>query len=225
MSQSESSDTESYFSDSEDYSSGDGSSGNEADTEGEDYFYEKELDEMIEMIDEFHPYMYEPEKEVQNSSSDEDSIDEDNDEYFDALNEQETRVGKIDWCQCGNCRIEKREIDCLCCQEVDALNSKFDEENVSCIAKSIEFEILCTRKFVLENVLIGFHEIKGDHLEEIWSNRSLRYAAYKQFVWWVFKYLGKGNRRVLPSCVLWKIRDMYPQADNDYVLFSEGTHD
>ena len=87
MSQSESSDTESYFSDSEDYSSGDGSSGNEADTEGEDYFYEKELYEMIEMIDEFHPYMYEPEKEVQNSSSD-DSIDEDNDEKSGTLRHQ-----------------------------------------------------------------------------------------------------------------------------------------
>ena len=224
MSESELSDTESTYSDSEECLSDAGSSGNEADSEGDDYFYEKELDEMIEMIEEFHPYMFEPEREIEDTT-DKSSDDEDEDKFFDALGEQDMRTGKIDWCQCGNCCIEKREIDCLCCQEVDALNPKFDEENVSCIANSTEFKILCTRKSVLENVLVGLHEIKGDCLEEKWSNRSLRYAAYKQFVWWVFKYLGKGNRRVLPSCVLWKIRGMYPQPDNDYVLFSEGKHD
>ena len=30
-----------------------------------------------------------------------------------------------------------------------------------------------------------------DHMEKTWANRSLRYAAYKQFIWWVFKGLVK----------------------------------
>ena len=44
----------------------------------------------------------------------------------------------VDWCKCGgNCKIEKRDIDCLCCQEVHALNLKFDaENNIRCITES-----------------------------------------------------------------------------------------
>ena len=56
-------------------------------------------------------------------------------------------------------------------------------------------------EIVLKNVLTGLHETRGDHLEDNFSIQSLRYAAYKQFIQWVFKHLGKGNRGVIPSCV------------------------
>ena len=96
----------------------------------------------------------------------------------------------------------KREIDCLCCFEVHALNSKFDTENISCIIQSKEFEMLCTSEIVLKNVHTGLHGTRGDYLEDNFPNRLLRYAAYKQYIWWVFKHLGKGNRRVIPSSAL-----------------------
>ena len=63
---------------------------------------------------------------------------------------------------------------------------------------SKQFQTLCLDKLVLKNVLVGLHESKGDFLEkenEI-KNRSLRFAAYKQFVWWIYHRLGKGNRHV-----------------------------
>ena len=25
------------------------------------------------------------------------------------------RIGNLDWCKCGHCKNEVREIDCLCC--------------------------------------------------------------------------------------------------------------
>ena len=31
------------------------------------------------------------------------------------------RIGNLDWCKCGHCKNEAREIDCLCYREVDAL--------------------------------------------------------------------------------------------------------
>ena len=34
-------------------------------------------------------------------------------------------------------------------------------------------------------------------------------------------YLGKGNRKVAPSCVVWKIRDNYPAPDNNYLGFRD----
>ena len=31
------------------------------------------------------------------------------------------RIGNLDWCKCGHFKTETREIDCLCCIEVDAM--------------------------------------------------------------------------------------------------------
>lgn len=197
-----------------------GSSGNEADTEDEEVC-RKEMDDMIEKLKNFHPYMYEPERQVSStsSSSDESETSEHSTATF------TERVGKLVWCKCQKCKEEMREIDCLCCQEVAALNSKFDAENMCCILESREFETLCLNESVLKNVLTGLHVSRGDYLEDVCTNRSLRYASYKQFIWWIFKSLGKGNRRVIPSCVIWKIRNTYPESDGQYTLYSDGHKD
>ena len=94
-----------------------------------------------------------------------------------------------------------------------------------CAVMCEEFKTLCLTKVLLKNVLTGLHETIGDPIENNFSNRSLRYAAYKEFIWWVFKKLGKGNRRVIPSCALWKIRELYPEADGNYVMYLEGKKD
>ena len=31
------------------------------------------------------------------------------------------RTGNLNWCKCGHCKNEARDIDCLCCREVDAI--------------------------------------------------------------------------------------------------------
>ena len=139
--------------------------------------------------------------------------------------EDNVRVGNLDWRKCGNCLVWKREINCLCCLEVNALNSKFDTKSISCIIQSKEFEMLCTSEIVLKTVLTGIHETRGDHLEDNFSNRSLSYVAYKQCIWWVFKNLGKRNRRVIPSWALWKIRERFLEPNADYVNYSEGNKD
>ena len=41
--------------------------------------------------------------------------------------ELEKRVGGEDWCNCGDCRVEEREVDCLCCQgELAISEEKFN---------------------------------------------------------------------------------------------------
>ena len=77
----------------------------------------------------FTPCMFEPEKDDVsniNISSSEVEDEDENDSGSKTNLEKSSTVGYFEWCKCGECNIEKREIDCLCCQEVDALNSKFD---------------------------------------------------------------------------------------------------
>ena len=52
---------------------------------------------------------------------------------------------------------------------------------------------------------------------------SLRIAAYFQYTWWVHGFLGGGNRRLIPSCVVTAIRERYP--DEQYTGFREASVD
>ena len=204
---------------------------------------EEEIEEKEEEIGEeeiadldsrnLQPYQYEPTKHGSDSASSSseselnssDILPDDLSEISEDEDENQRR-GNKDLCKCGSCKNEIREIDCLCCQEVDAISEK-KFENQNCITLATEFKTLCLEKFVLQNVLVGLHETRGDPLEKEkdLTNRSLRFAAYKQFIWWVFQRLGKGNRRVIPLWVFWNIRKLYPEENGQYVLFNEGEFD
>ena len=45
------------------------------------------------------------------------------------LDSLQNHVGHIGWCQCGKCHAETREIDCLCCKDLIALD-KLKQEGI-----------------------------------------------------------------------------------------------
>ena len=55
--------------------------------------------------------------------------------------------------------------------------------------------------------------------------RSFRYAAYRQFTWWVHGHLGRKIRRVIPSCAVKKIRSTFPADDGVYTGYVAGDDD
>ena len=49
------------------------------------------------------------------------------------------KIGNLDWCKCGHCKNEAREIDCLCCRKVDPMliaSSKISEREENILSSS-----------------------------------------------------------------------------------------
>ena len=82
-----------------------GSSGNEADSEGESYG--KDLREITELMNFFNLYMFEPEKKDVSSTG---SSSESKCEEIKSERQNETRVTNLDWCTCRNCKNEKGKL-------------------------------------------------------------------------------------------------------------------
>ena len=68
------------------------------------------------------------------------------------------RVGNTEWCICGgNCTAMSKADECFCCQELDALNAKFDESTVECITNHCKFRIVCLDTDMLHTTLVAIH--------------------------------------------------------------------
>ena len=78
---------------------------------------------------------------------------------------------------------------------------------------------------MLEDLLTGLHDSRGDHLEKEITNQSYCYRVYKPITWWVYQRLIKSSRRVIPLCALWVIRNTNPELDGSYVLYNEVNKD
>lgn len=112
-----------------------------------------------------------------------------------------------EWCKCGKCKPMPQEVENKCC----GLKK--------CITQTSRFTKLCIDPDVLELCIRNTGEIRNDR--EDTSTRAFRKAAYRQFVLARFGYLGKGNRRVCPSCVVVKIRERYPSITGVYMGFRD----
>lgn len=109
------------------------------------------------------------------------------------------------WCRCGVCRPMPDEQENLCCKRV------------TCLTSYRVFSNICLDRDILEVCIKARSDIQAEEFN--FSMESFRKAAYRQFALWRYGKLGRGNRRVIPSCVVLKIRDTYPASDNRYMGF------
>lgn len=117
-----------------------------------------------------------------------------------------TTTNVPDWCVCGWCQPMPQEIENKCCKLK------------KCITLSSRFSKLCLDLDVLELCIRNTGDIRNDREDN--STRAFRKAAYRQFVLARHGHLGKGNRRVCPSCVL-KIRKLFPSITGIYMGYRE----
>ena len=111
------------------------------------------------------------------------------------------------------------EEESLCCHDENIPDWYFNGK--ICITENDDFQVVCLHKEVLKTVLRMLNNIRGDGIDI--QNKSLRYAGYRQYTWWVHNRLGRGVRKVIPSCAIWAIRDTHPADGNSaYVPFQEA---
>lgn len=77
-----------------------------------------------------------------------------------------------------------------------------------CVTTFARFSKLCLDPDVLE--------IEQQHSDDN-STRAFRKAAYRQFILDRYGHLGKGNRKVCPSCVVKTVRRHYPSQTGVYM--------
>lgn len=141
----------------------------------------------------------------------------------------EGRLNNSNWCTCGNCKDMLSDIECLCCNELPNLE-KIREQEGKCITLHHSFSKLILDKEILNitrhNLILKTKSYinkkkLGKHYPE---NKTWRFICYKQYTSWVNSWIamGKGNRVVLPSCVVSKIRKEYPEPNGIYVGFKNS---
>lgn len=110
-----------------------------------------------------------------------------------------------EWCKCGNCRSMSQDIENVCCKKR------------KCITEQARFQKVCLDADVLELCIKNRADIRNDREDN--STKTFRKAAYRQFILDKYGYLGKGRRKVAPSCVVWCVRHHYPSSTGLYMGF------
>lgn len=111
--------------------------------------------------------------------------------------------GDESWCICGVCRTMADDQENVCCRKR------------TCVTSYVMFHTNCLDRGVLELAIRARCDIRADLPD--YSTQSYRKAAYRQYTLWKYGKLGRGNRRVLPSCVVTMIRHSYPAPDGRYM--------
>lgn len=121
---------------------------------------------------------------------------------------RQQRQGPVpEWCVCGNCCNMPLEVEKVCCSKKN------------CDAKKPRFKKLCLDPDYLQLSIKSTTDIRNDRQNN--STRTFRKAEYRHYILDKHGYLGKGRRRVAPSCVVWEIREQYPSLTGIYMGFKE----
>ena len=112
------------------------------------------------------------------------------------------------FCVCGFCREMPTDKESVCCKEKRL-----------CRSKSMVFGNICLDSENLATVIRSH----GDTyvFTPTYDNWAMRHAAYRQYVMWQHRHLGKGHRKVIPSCCVWEIRKHYPSPNGQYTGYKD----
>jgi len=100
------------------------------------------------------------------------------------------------WCRCGKCRLMPTPRENVCCRQRP------------CITTAEVFNTNVLNTDVLSIAIVRRSDDFADTAD--YTPTSYQKAAYHQWTMWQHGYLGRHNRQIVPSCVIWAVRSVYP---------------
>ena len=197
---------------SEDYTMSSSESGTEDDSDNADDFFDDIFTQSGDNAFAFEPEYTESEVDERLRAYPEfDDIDDENNSSV------ELEDG---WCTCGKCVHMDNPDERVCCRSFnEIIGDKFGTEK--CIAMTTAFRDVCLNKNVLQAALGTWRQLTEQDMQI--SNKSYRFIGYRQYISWVYGWLGKDVRKVIPSCAVNTIRQTFPAADNIYVPYKDSS--
>ena len=111
------------------------------------------------------------------------------------------------WCICNKCLNMGTPIENKCCWRT------------TCVTTTEPFETIVLDRDILSVAIVNRSDNFAD--EPDYAPSSYRKAAYWQWTMWQIGSTGRGNRRVIPSCVVQAVRNRYPAPDGIYLGYKE----
>ncbi|XP_078335853.1 P2X purinoceptor 7-like [Crassostrea virginica] len=159
------------------------------------------------------PYQFEPlrnneyaQQIVNNESSSEEIKEEES-------TNQSSLPTDTKWCKCGNCIIMETTRECKCCVDIPEVSSRLKENessSICCIIQHPSFKVNCLNQHVLEVSYYEYIQDNGPLGNDEPIHELYRHLAYRRFARFIWKCLGRHNRRILPSCVVTAVRQKFP---------------
>ena len=113
----------------------------------------------------------------------------------------------VSWCICTKCQNMPQPIENVCCRQHCCITT---------------FEFFDTSVLDVNVLTIAIQRRCDDYGDEpLFTPAEYCKAAYHQYIIWQHTYLGRDNRKVIPSCVTWVVRNHYPAPDGQYLGFKE----
>lgn len=113
----------------------------------------------------------------------------------------------LPWCLCGRCQPMPTPQENLCCKSRPFITT------------TEMFETVVLNRDILSVAIVHRSDVYSDNYR--YEPSDYHKAAYRQWTMWRCGYLRRGNRRVIPSCVVWCVQDKYPAPDGNYLGFKE----
>ncbi|XP_040191767.1 P2X purinoceptor 7-like [Rana temporaria] len=127
------------------------------------------------------------------------------------------KIGNTDWCICESCGPMPTQLESVCCRQIYQVEGSIPE-GMSCITAAPVFVSQFTIQEHVYITSMAIHVIERPVVDAD-NNRRLRKTAYRAFIGWIYGFLGKANRKVIPACVVKAIREAFPDPDGSYVGF------
>ena len=133
-----------------------------------------------------------------------------------------------DWCSCGHCSPCSL-IEAVCCQDRPEVRD-FMQCDGECITDQTFFQgqLLSEDGLQYNRVMyastISDYEERRKYLERDFDNRMRRQLCYRNFVLFINRGhpIGRGNRVVIPRCVVTEIRRQYCDPNGQYIGFIDS---